>query len=50
MKLDWTGYESQREADPIVVAEREHGQVHFLDLDMWAEPAANAEERAPRTG
>lgn len=43
IKLDWAGYESQRDAtDPIVVAEREHGQVHFLDLDMWAEPVANA--------
>ena len=43
IKLNWTEYESQREAtDPIVVAVREHGKVHFLDLDMWAEQVANA--------
>jgi hypothetical protein len=36
ISLDWTGYDSQEDAtDPMVVKEREHGQVHFLDLDMW---------------
>ena len=36
ISLDWTGYDSQEDAtDPVVVKEREHGQVHFLDLDMW---------------
>jgi hypothetical protein len=36
ISLDWTGYDSQEVAtDPMVVKEREHGQVHFLDLDMW---------------
>jgi hypothetical protein len=36
ISLDWTGYDSQEAAtDPTVVKEREHGQVHFMDLDMW---------------
>ena len=36
ISLDWTGYDSQEDAtDPVVVKERERGQVHFLDLDMW---------------
>jgi hypothetical protein len=35
ISLDWTGYNSQEAAtDPTVVKEREHGQVHFMDLDM----------------
>ena len=43
IKLEWTGYESQREAtDPIGMAERDEGQVHFLDLYMWAQPVAYA--------
>jgi hypothetical protein len=32
ISLDWTGYDSQEAAtDPMVVKEREHGQVHFMD-------------------
>lgn len=41
IRLDWTGYESHEAAiNPIAVAERERGQVHFLDLDLWAQPVA----------
>lgn len=37
ISLDWAGYDSQEAAtDPSAVKEREKGQVHFLDLDMWA--------------
>ena len=36
ISLDWTRYDLHEDAtDPMVVKEREHGEVHFLDLDMW---------------
>ena len=43
ISLDWTGYNSSEAAtDPVAVEEREYGQVHFLDLDMWAVPGSGA--------
>jgi len=46
ISLDWTGYDSQEDAtNSMVVKERERGQVHFLDLDMWVKYTT----AAPRT-
>ncbi len=42
LDCQWTGYDSQEAAtDPTVVKEREHGQVHFMDLDMWDHCGSN---------
>ena len=35
ISLDWSGYESQKDAvDPVMVTAKRHAQVNYLDLDM----------------